>query len=107
MRKLAGYLFFMMFSLGPIASAQVAPSTIDALFSKFESASDPGCAVLVIKDGKAVFRKGYGVAELRAHEKIGPETNFRLASVTKQFTAMAIMLLVHDGKLRYEERLTD
>jgi CubicO group peptidase (beta-lactamase class C family) len=105
MRKLAGFLLLMMFSLGSVASAQVSPSTIDALFAKFESARDPGCAVLVIKDGKAVFRKGYGVAELP--EKIGPETNFRLASVTKQFTAMAIMLLVHDGKLRYEERLTD
>jgi len=93
--------------LGSIACAQISPSTIDALFSKFESARDPGCAVLVIKDGKAVFRKGYGVAELRTHLKIGPETNFRLASVTKQFTAMAIMLLVQDGRLRYEERLTD
>lgn len=88
MRKLAGFLFFMMFSLGSIAFAQVSPSTIDALFSKFESARDPGCAVLVIKDGKAIFRKGYGVAELRAHEKIGPGTNFRLASVTKRFNAI-------------------
>ncbi|MBZ5655865.1 MAG: beta-lactamase family protein [Acidobacteriia bacterium] len=89
------------------ASAQVSPAAIDALFSKFENAREPGCAVLVIKDGQAVIWKGYGVADLRTHEKIGPETNFRLASVTKQFTAMAVMLLVHDGKLRYDERLTD
>jgi CubicO group peptidase (beta-lactamase class C family) len=107
MRKRAGFLLFMTFSLGSIASPQVSPSTIDALFSKYDSTRDPGCAVLVIKDGKAVFRKGYGAAELRTREKIGPETNFRLASVTKQFTAMAIMLLVHDGKLQYEEPLTD
>jgi len=40
-------------------------------------------------------------------QKIGPETNFRLASVSKQFTAMAVMLLVHDGKLRYEDHFTD
>ncbi len=76
------------------------------MFAKF-APQDPGCAVAVIKGGKVVFEKGYGVAELRTHEKIGPETNFRLASLTKQFTAMAIMLLVHDGKLRYDERLTD
>ena len=107
MRSLIGIQIFIMLTLGSSAHAQVSPSAIDALFSKFESARDPGCAVLVIKDGKAVFRKGYGVAELRTHARIGPETNFRLASVTKQFTALAIMLLVRDGKLRYEDRLAD
>ena len=63
--------------------------------------------MLVIKDGQPVFRKGYGVADLRTLQKIGPETNFRLASLTKQFTAMAVMLLVHDGKLHYDDRLSD
>ena len=89
------------------ASAGVSAAAIDSLFSKFVSAHDPGCAVLVIKDGHPVFRRGYGVADLRTLQKIGPETNFRLASLTKQFTAMAVMLLVHDGKLQYEDRLTD
>jgi len=87
--------------------AQVSAATIDTLFAKFVSAHEPGCAVLVIEDGQPVFRKGYGVTDLRTLQKIGPETNFRLASLTKQFTAMAVMLLVHDGKLHYEERLTD
>ncbi len=87
-------------------SAQVSPSSIDSLFSKF-GPNDPGCAVLVLKNGIRVFEKGYGIAELSTREKISPTTNFRLASLTKQFTAMAIMLLVHDGKLRYDERLTD
>jgi CubicO group peptidase (beta-lactamase class C family) len=63
--------------------------------------------VLVIKDGRPVFRKGYGVTDLGTFQRIGPETNFRLASLTKQFTAMAVMLLVRDGKLRYEDRLTE
>jgi len=67
----------------------------------------PGAAVLVLKDGKPVFQHGYGVTDLRSHSKIDEHTNFRLASVTKQFTAMAIMLLVHDGKLRYDESLTE
>ncbi len=87
--------------------AQVPAAQIDSLFTKFVSSRDPGCAVLVVKDGKAVFRKGHGVTDLRTFETIGPETNFRLASLTKQFTAMAVMLLVHDGKLRYDDRLTD
>lgn len=102
--------FVVLMALGSssnAAPASVSALTIDNLFSKFVSAHDPGCAVLVIKDGQPVFRKGYGVADLRTLQKIGPETNFRLASLTKQFTAMAVMLLVHDGKLRYEDRLTD
>jgi CubicO group peptidase (beta-lactamase class C family) len=95
-------------SLGSsLALDQVSASAIDSLFSKFASPLDPGCAVLVIKDGQPIFRKGYGVTDLQALHKIGPETNFRLASLTKQFTAMSVMLLVHDGKLHYEDRLTD
>jgi CubicO group peptidase (beta-lactamase class C family) len=89
------------------ASAQVPTSHIDALFSKFTNTREPGCAVLVIKDGKTVFRRGYGVTDLRSLHAIGPETNFRLASLTKQFTATAIMLLVRDGKLRYDDHLSD
>jgi len=94
-------------SISIAAPAQVSAAAIDSLFAKFVSAHEPGCAVLVIKDGQPVFRKGYGVADLRTLQKIGPETNFRLASLTKQFTATAVMLLVHDDKLHYEDRLTD
>jgi len=87
--------------------AQVSSSQIDEVFSSLKSASAPGLAVLVIRDGKPVFQHGYGVTDLRTLHPIGPETNFRLASFTKQFTAMCIMLLVHDGKLHYDEHLTE
>lgn len=69
--------------------------------------ADPGFAVVVKKGPEIIFEKGYGVCEFGQPGKIEPNTNFRLASVTKQFTAMAVMLLVHEGKLRYENRLTD
>ena len=95
-----------LLALGHAAPVDVSPVAIDSMFS-FVGIHDPGCAVLVIKDGQPVFRRGYGVSDLRTLRRIGPATNFRLASLTKQFTAMAIMLLVHDGKLRYEDRLTD
>ena len=68
---------------------------------------EPGLAVLVRQDGKTVFARGYGVRDLRSRARVDPDTSFRLASVTKQFTAMAVMLLVHDGQLRYEDALTD
>src|SRR5580693_3667958 len=82
-------------------------SKIDAIFSGLSSPDMPGFAVLVRKDGQTVFERGYGLRDLRTKAKIDARTNFRLASFTKQFTAMAIMLLVHDGKLRYDEKLTE
>jgi len=69
--------------------------------------STPGAAVEVIRNGQIVFQHGYGVTDLRTKNKIDEQTNFRLASLTKQFTAMAIMLLVHDGKMGYDKTLTD
>jgi CubicO group peptidase (beta-lactamase class C family) len=78
---------------------------LDAQFLAPTSDDAPGLAVLVKKDGKVLVEKGYGVRELRQKEKISLDTNFRLASCTKQFTAMAVMLLVADGKLGYEETL--
>ncbi|HUJ32099.1 MAG TPA: serine hydrolase domain-containing protein [Candidatus Acidoferrum sp.] len=80
---------------------------IDAIFSAVTKPDAPGLAILWRKDGRTVFERGYGVRDLRRRAKIDAETNFRLASCTKQFTAMAVMLLVHDRKLTYETRLTD
>ena len=80
---------------------------LDAIFAPFRGPKSPGVAVLVKRDGRAIFERGYGVRDLQTFATIDAQTNFRLASCTKQFTAMAIMLLVHDGKLRYEENLTE
>ncbi|HXE35488.1 MAG TPA: serine hydrolase domain-containing protein [Verrucomicrobiae bacterium] len=79
----------------------------DAVFSAVTQDHAPGLAVLVRKNGRTLLEKGYGVRDLRGGARIDPQTNFRLASFTKQFTAMAIMLLVHDGKLRYDQALTE
>jgi len=84
-----------------------AAKQVDALFSSSISENEPGAAVLVVKDGRVVFERGYGVTDLRILRPIDSRTNFRLASLTKQFTAAAVMLLVRDGKLRYEDSLTD
>jgi CubicO group peptidase (beta-lactamase class C family) len=80
---------------------------LEAIFAPFNNAKSPGIAVLVRKAGRTVFELGYGARDLRSFAAIDPQTNFRLASCTKQFTAMAIMLLVHDAKLRYDENLTE
>jgi len=80
---------------------------LKALFSSLVSANEPGAAVLVVKDGRTVFERGFGVADLRALRPVGRRTNFRLASVSKQFTAAAVMLLVREGQLGYETGLRD
>ena len=82
---------------------------IDSIFAAagLKVGDAPGAAVLVLEHGRVLFERGYGLADLNSRARITPATNFRLASVSKQFTAMAIMLLVHDGKLHYDDRLTD
>jgi CubicO group peptidase (beta-lactamase class C family) len=92
-----------------LASQSMQSEKIDAILKAagLRSADVPGAAVLVIKDDQIVFERGYGVTDLRSLHKVNEHTNFRLASVTKQFTAMAIMLLVHDGRLHYDDSLTD
>ena len=97
----------MGFSQPSPASNVPGAAKVDAIFAELHSGDAPGAAVLVIRNGKTVFQSGYGITDLSTRTKIDEHTNFRLASVTKQFTAMAIMLLVHDGKLRYEARVTD
>ena len=103
MRKLQCFLLIIASHIPLLA---VSRNDIDAIFSQLKSASAPGAAVLVMKDGRAVLSEGYGLADLELRQKITPATNFRLASLTKQFTATACMLLVQDGKLHYEDRLT-
>ena len=89
------------------ATADETRARLDSIFAGLVNDRSPGLAVLVLKNGHAFYQHGYGVRDLRTMSRIDAETNFRLASFTKQFTAMAIMLLVHDGKLRYDEHLSD
>ena len=88
-------------------AGQDAAARVETVFSRFQSRAAPGLAVLVVRDGKTVFERGYGVTDLRTKRTIDGATNFRLASVSKQFTAMAIMLLAHDHTLAYDDRLAD
>jgi CubicO group peptidase (beta-lactamase class C family) len=100
-------LFLTATPSSSLSSPAPAPEQIDAIFAAVTAPGLPGLAVLVREGGRTVFARGYGVRHLRDDAKIDAATNFRLASSTKQFTAMATMLLVRDGKLAYDTRLTD
>jgi len=79
----------------------------DSVFGGLVKPDEPGFAVLLRYGGRDVFTRTEGVRDLRSKARIDAHTDFRLASFTKQFTAMAVMLLVHDGKLSYGQTLTD
>ena len=77
------------------------------IFADYQGAGTPGAAVLVIQDGEAILTGTYGQARLEDGAPVNSATNFRLASVTKQFTAMSILMLVERGKLDLEDTLYD
>lgn len=79
---------------------------IDYLFKDY-SKDQPGVSFMVIKDGEIHLTKSYGYADLENKILATPNTNYRIASVTKQFTAFAIMLLEHQGKLSYDNTLQE
>ncbi|HET9819780.1 MAG TPA: serine hydrolase domain-containing protein, partial [Rhodanobacteraceae bacterium] len=95
------FLALACLSLTAVAAQPQAPyqARIDALMSRY-AGDVPGASLLVVRDGKPIIERGYGYANLEGHVKAGPETNYRLASVTKQFTAASILLLKQDGKLK-------
>src|SRR5690606_11271445 len=81
---------------------QSSPDPVDALMHDY-TGDVPGAAVLVLHDGQPLVRRGYGLADLDAATPVTPGTNFRLASVSRQFTAAAIALLAQDGKLSLDD----
>jgi CubicO group peptidase (beta-lactamase class C family) len=79
----------------------------DDLFKEFDRPDAPGLSVVVIRDGRKLWARGYGLANLEEKVPCTPNTNFRLASLTKQFTAMAVLILAGRNKLALTERLPD
>ena len=80
---------------------------IDAMIQVYDRPDAPGISVIVIKDRMVLYKKAYGLADVEARVTNTTNTNFRLASVTKQFTAMAILILMERGKLSLESHLAD
>ncbi len=76
---------------------------IDELFKQWDKPDTPGCALAIIKDGKIVYKKGYGMADLEHNIPITPKTIFTPGSISKQFTAMCILLLVEQNKISLDD----
>lgn len=103
MSRLSIFAFFVLLSTYALAQTEeVAAKKIDSLFASYTSQT-PGAAVAIVKDGKVIFKKGYGMANLDHDVPITPQTVFNTASVSKQFTAFAIYLLKSEGKLSFND----
>ena len=83
----------------------VDPNKINQMFSQY-TGTTPGCAVGLYRSGKLLFARGYGLADLSHRVPIQPNTVFDIGSTSKQFTALAIVLLAHDGKLSLKDRVS-
>src|SRR5476651_1114784 len=94
-------LLFVYISL--FCTAQTTPVSLqnqmDSMFKKYDKPTSPGVAALIVKDGKIVFEKGYGMANLEYDAPITPTTVFDIASVSKQFCGFAISTLIQEGKI--------
>jgi len=80
---------------------------LDKLCSQLFPADEPGAAVLVMKGDRILFDKGYGIADIQTRKKIDGNTFFNIASVSKQFTAVAILQLAEQGKLSLEDPVSN
>jgi len=84
---------------------QVDTRAIDAVFSPWDRSDSPGVSVAVMRRGKIIFSRGYGSAQLEYEIPITPATVFHAASVSKQFTALAVALLTADGTLSLDDEI--
>ncbi len=76
---------------------------VDKMFEKWDKPSSPGCALAVIRDGRIVYKRGYGMSNLEYGIPIGPSTVFNIGSMSKPFTAAAVVLLAQQGKLSLDD----
>ncbi|HEX6085370.1 MAG TPA: serine hydrolase [Thermoanaerobaculia bacterium] len=101
----AVFALFFVLSL-PLAAAQGLAERLDAIAAKHFKANEPGAAVLVSKGGTPLLRKGYGMADLELGTKMPADGVLRIGSITKQFTAVAVLQLVESGRIALQDPVT-
>jgi CubicO group peptidase (beta-lactamase class C family) len=102
---LAISLFFILnvSVFGQLSSNQIDSLVVDAM-SKFKVA---GTAVAIVKDGKIIYEKGFGVTSTKTNVKVNEHTNFAIASNSKAYTTTALALLVEDGKIKWTDKVVE
>jgi CubicO group peptidase (beta-lactamase class C family) len=103
MKRLFPATLALILVTAPALCADELAPKIDEIFADYDSTRTPGCAVALIRDGEIAYKQGYGMANLDHDVPISSSSVFHVASVSKQFTAAAIVLLVLDGKLSLDD----
>src|SRR4051812_2927815 len=91
------FLSFFTFTYGQIPDSL--SKKVDAVFAEYNKTDSPGCALAILKDGKIIYERGYGMSNLEYDIAITPTSIFQIGSISKQFTAAAIVRLSLEGKL--------
>jgi CubicO group peptidase (beta-lactamase class C family) len=100
---MAAVVLLFPFAGSPQTLAPDMANNVDKVFAKWDRADSPGCALGVYRGGHVVYKRGYGMEDLNENVHITPETVFHVASMSKQFTAAAIVLLTQQGKLSLDD----
>lgn len=100
-------VFLILMGLWPqLIFPQVSAKEIDAIVKKsMDNFTVAGAAIVIVKDGKLVIQKGYGVTSIETKEKVDENTIFGIASNTKAFTAAALAILIDEGKLSWTDKV--
>ena len=97
---------FLLRSLFTFTYGQIPDSLskkVDAIFAEYDKTNSPGCALAILKDGKIIYKRGYGMSNMEYNIAITPTSIFHVASISKQFTAAAIVRLSQEGKLSLDD----
>ncbi|MCK4495963.1 MAG: serine hydrolase [Candidatus Aminicenantes bacterium] len=97
------FTIILLLILVSSAFANERTDKVDKLFARWDKPGSPGCALAIIKDGKIIYKKGYGMANLEHNIPITPKSVFYIGSVSKQFVSMSIALLAKEGKLSLDD----
>jgi CubicO group peptidase (beta-lactamase class C family) len=109
MKRIHFYSFLICVLLSTIfVNAQPLPKDFDAYVEKvMKTFNVPGVSVAIVKDGKVVLAKGYGVKTIGTNDKVDSKTNFSIASNTKAFIGTSLGMLVDEGKIKWNDRVVD
>lgn len=97
------WIFLFISFLVSLAAADENTDKVDKLFAKWDSTVSPGAALAVIKDGKIIYKRGYGMVNLEHNIPITSTSVFRIGSTSKQFTASCIAILALEGKISLDD----
>lgn len=103
-RMMIGFFLAVFVLVSPLTvNADELTDKVDKVFEQWNRTDSPGCAIAVIKNGKIIYKKGYGMADLERSVPINTKSMFDIASTSKQFTAVSILLLEEEGKLSLDD----